>query len=598
MGLLLSITMLIAFSAFGATVTIRGGGTVAWSAQTINPGDAVVVKQTTTLNIDVAVAVCASVTLGEGNPHSGTGSLTFSSGNKLIVNGAITLGSGGYAGSVDLTGGELHCHSFVVGTLGTWTPGTGTLVMSATNIMPTGLATFNNFTDSTGTTTLGVTTTFNGAVAINSGGTLAAGANNVLIAKDFTINGSFTSTGGITLNGTALQTVTGASGTWSALTVNNNAGVLLPGLSVTSLTLTNGVVTESGTLTTANAITRTNGYINGVLEHDFTGNGSYLFAVGNTGYAPVTVNVTAGTGKASVNAHAGAPPGISNPADALARYWSINAVSGITADLIFNYPGTDVPGTATEASWAAGNWDGHSWVTTPLTGMNTTTHTGTLNGVSSFTNSDWTLGGPIALPIEVSSLNAREVAGNTVTLDWATVTETNNLGFYVERRPQGSKTYAVISGLIAGAGTSLDQHSYSFVDQNVAAGTYYYRLRQIDQNGVSSYNPEIKIVVAGVLGVKDNQPFVFRLNQNYPNPFNPATKITFELPNQGSVTLSVYNAIGQKIASLVNNATMTAGRHEVNFDASKLSSGLYFYRITMNSGNNRYDDLKKMTFIK
>jgi len=74
-------------------------------------------------------------------------------------------------------------------------------------------------------------------------------------------------------------------------------------------------------------------------------------------------------------------------------------------------------------------------------------------------------------------------------------------------------------------------------------------------------------------------PDAYSLYQNYPNPFNPATTISFDLPEQAFVTLKVYNMLGQEVASLVENELMDDGTQEFQFDASNLSSGVYFYRI-------------------
>jgi hypothetical protein len=74
-------------------------------------------------------------------------------------------------------------------------------------------------------------------------------------------------------------------------------------------------------------------------------------------------------------------------------------------------------------------------------------------------------------------------------------------------------------------------------------------------------------------------PDAYSLYQNYPNPFNPATTISFDLPEQAFVTLKVYNMLGQEVASLVDNQLMDDGTQEFQFDASNLSSGVYFYRI-------------------
>ncbi len=89
-------------------------------------------------------------------------------------------------------------------------------------------------------------------------------------------------------------------------------------------------------------------------------------------------------------------------------------------------------------------------------------------------------------------------------------------------------------------------------------------------------------------------PATFSLSQNYPNPFNPSTTIRFALPQTSNVTLKVYNMNGQEVSTLINNSTVQAGINEYKFDASKLSSGIYFYTLT--AGN--FKDTKKMILIK
>jgi len=76
-------------------------------------------------------------------------------------------------------------------------------------------------------------------------------------------------------------------------------------------------------------------------------------------------------------------------------------------------------------------------------------------------------------------------------------------------------------------------------------------------------------------------PQTITLNQNYPNPFNPSTTITYSMPETGLVNLSVYNALGQKVATLVDG-TQAAGNHTAQFDASRLNSGMYIYRLMVN----------------
>ncbi|MDA3859625.1 MAG: Ig-like domain-containing protein [Melioribacteraceae bacterium] len=88
-------------------------------------------------------------------------------------------------------------------------------------------------------------------------------------------------------------------------------------------------------------------------------------------------------------------------------------------------------------------------------------------------------------------------------------------------------------------------------------------------------------------------PIEYSLSQNYPNPFNPSTIIEFALPTNGNVTLKVFNIIGQLVKELVNK-DMSAGYHSINFDASNLSTGIYFYKIS--SGN--FSKTNKMMLLK
>ncbi len=90
-----------------------------------------------------------------------------------------------------------------------------------------------------------------------------------------------------------------------------------------------------------------------------------------------------------------------------------------------------------------------------------------------------------------------------------------------------------------------------------------------------------------------DKPLVFELAQNYPNPFNPTTKIEYSIPLQAQVELRIYNVVGQEVAILVNEI-QKPGVHDVKFEASKLASGVYFYRLVAGT----FTSVKKMVLLK
>ncbi len=189
------------------------------------------------------------------------------------------------------------------------------------------------------------------------------------------------------------------------------------------------------------------------------------------------------------------------------------------------------------------------------------------------------------LPVELVSFTGT-ASGMNADLHWSTATEINNSGFEVERRQTAD--WAKV-GFVAGAGTSNAPRNYSYTDNNLTAGSYSYRLKQIDNNGAFTYGTTVEVAISSA-------PQAFALLQNYPNPFNPSTVIQYSLVQASQVSLKVYNMLGQEVATLVN-AHQEAGVYAVPFNTTKalsLSSGVYIYRLQAGS----FISTKKLVLMK
>ncbi|GBD86102.1 hypothetical protein BMS3Abin03_00011 [bacterium BMS3Abin03] len=196
------------------------------------------------------------------------------------------------------------------------------------------------------------------------------------------------------------------------------------------------------------------------------------------------------------------------------------------------------------------------------------------------------------VPVEITSFTATSESGK-VTLNWTTATETNNLGFEIERKavlntPEGGTSGNWVRiGFVEGAGTTTEINNYNYVDNvsDLNANSLIYRLKQIDYDGSYKYSDEVFI--------NDIAPATYQLLQNYPNPFNPTTIISYGIPVKSNVVLKVFDLLGNEVATLVNEEK-PAGTYEVEWNASGLSSGVYFYRLV----TDNFIEIKKMILVR
>lgn len=185
------------------------------------------------------------------------------------------------------------------------------------------------------------------------------------------------------------------------------------------------------------------------------------------------------------------------------------------------------------------------------------------------------------LPVELTSFKG-EIINNNVQLDWTTATENNSHRFVIEKN--FNSEWRPI-GYVNASGNSTTPRSYRFIDEISDASSLTYRLKIVDFDGSYEYSSTISLNI--------NHAFEYSLDQNYPNPFNPSTTIKFALPNDTKVVLEVFNFLGERVATLLNQE-MTSGYHQVDFEGSNLSSGVYIYRLSA----GEFSSVKKFTLLK
>lgn len=625
----------LAFGSGGTTVTWIGGGDNSTWSDADNWSPTGVPISTDIVTIDVAggasviiggstSAQASALTIGNGSGSDVTLEVSSSSVSPLTVTNALTLNSEAAlqfsAANGDISAGsttfdaqsdvEYQSRTIPVDTYGnltingaTGTSGSGTVTVAGNLVKNGGSFTTSQLVSVAGsyTNTAG-TATFSGGLTVN--GTNFA-VNGGSVAGTVTLSGS---SGGQNIDGS------GSEITIDDLIVNNSSGVtLLNDLRVTGiLTLTSGLITTDDTnlLTIGSAGSIENydatHYINGPMANANTNN--MFFPIGNNGeYRPVAVIYNSGTSPTVVfkmvanNPNGTAGSGLNNISTI--RYWIGQVISGSINGRV-------------ELHW--GDNDGVDGALTDLAvGLSTDGSGGTYNSIgnavrSGDSNSGWirsnytsirsqpnedffTLGsqaGDNSLPVELLAFEAIGDYGN-VTINWTTGSEIDNLGFNLYRSVKDEEDWFLLNEyLISGQGNSVEETDYEFVDRNIVAGeTYVYKLESVSIDGV--------IEVENIVEVSVPVPTAYALSNNYPNPFNPTTNLKFQLPDQSSVSMIIYDIQGQKVKELLQNQSYAAGEHVVQWDATdelnrKVAAGMYIYRFT--AGN--YQKFGKMMLIK
>ena len=187
---------------------------------------------------------------------------------------------------------------------------------------------------------------------------------------------------------------------------------------------------------------------------------------------------------------------------------------------------------------------------------------------------------PLA-PLSIELMSFEAVGRDReVFLEWKTVSETDCFGFHIERSIDEESFERATNEVISAAGTSEKENVYTFVDRDLVNGTtYYYNLIEVDMGGCE------QVVNGHAVSVipQSQLPTVYALHQNHPNPFNANTAICYQIPEDGHVTLKIFNTLGQEVRTLLD-VDQKPGEYGVLWDGRdtrghEVASGLYFCRL-------------------
>lgn len=277
------------------------------------------------------------------------------------------------------------------------------------------------------------------------------------------------------------------------------------------------------------------------------------------------------------------------------------ALTGGSGGVFFDGPLTTLHNGLTPArlyapsTWSGGSSFSHldestfngtpSALMTPFLSFAESNHSPGAVGCALLEDIGWTLGADCqsVLPVELTAFDA-VVDLATVLLHWETASETNNAGFQVEQRYFDGAFESV--DFVAGAGTTLEAQHYTYRAENLDPGRHVFRLKQIDFDGTFEVHPEVEVFV--------ELPGTYALSGAFPNPFNPETQVTLMVAVAQPVRVEVYDVVGRRVAVLHDGLLEADQLHRFVFDARRLPSGLYLYRIL----GERFSDVKSMMLVK
>jgi hypothetical protein len=174
-----------------------------------------------------------------------------------------------------------------------------------------------------------------------------------------------------------------------------------------------------------------------------------------------------------------------------------------------------------------------------------------------------------ALPVELARFQAAR-AGSGARLEWTTASETNNAGFNVQHRGPGASSWTRL-GFVEGRGTRSEPARYAFTTEALETGTHRFRLRQVDTDGTATLSREVRLEMT--------LRKAYAITSARPNPVTTTARMTLTVRTAQKVVAEVYNARGQRVATLLDRSVAAGQPVSIRVNGRSLASGAYFVRV-------------------
>lgn len=425
------------------------------------------------------------------------------------------------------------------------------------------------------------------SAAVPAASLTTANGFNLDVHGNWINNGTYTAnTGSVTFRGISSTLQSAALQTFHNLIVNKTSGNTLTISSGSqavagTMTFTSGVVIQNGTLEILSGASvsgaSNSSFVDGLVIK--TGNSAFTFPVGKGSlYRPISISAPTNTTDSYRAQYIASSPNptynntLKDPSLEIVsggEYWILNRVAGTTNVRVTLSWNSNSGSIGNIANLRVAGWNGSTWKDLGNGGTTGNTASGTIISQASplvsvfnvFTLASSNLSNP--LPVTLTNFSCGLTNAQAVEIRWETESELNNDYFVVERSRTGL-TFESIGNSIKGAGTSKEKHTYAVVDQNAPSGTVYYRLKQTDFDGTTSYSEICSVESRGQQEIRA-----------YPNPVT-GSQFEINLNEKHFNSISLYDVTRKRVAAPY---TLVDGKIVVN--ATELESGIYIIELVL-----------------